>query len=82
MQPPVARGLGVSGDPELVEQRLELRRRAADIAEVRAGLGVEIEPQLVAVLGVRGAIGPDVEAEAPEVDRPDHVGEVGDDERA
>ena len=82
MQPPVAGGLRIADDAELVQQGLDLRGREADIREVGARLRVEIQAQLVAMLGVRGAIRPDVKTKATEVDSPDHVREVGDHERA
>ena len=66
----VARRLRVAGDAELVEQRVHLRRRRADVVEVVAGLRVEVEAQLVGVLGVVGEVRPDVEAEAADVDGP------------
>ena len=54
---------------------------ATRVGEPGAGLRVEVEPQLVGVLLVVGEVGPDVEAEAGEVDRPRDVGEVGGHER-
>src|SRR5262249_1383881 len=64
MDAPVARRLRVADDPELVEERPHVGCRRANVGEVRAGLGVEVEPQLVGVLGVGGAVGPDLEPEA------------------
>ena len=51
MQAPVAGGLGVRGDADLVEQLAEHERRPDGVGEVGAGLGVEVEAQLVDVLG-------------------------------
>ena len=81
VQSAVARRLRVRGDAELVEQRPEMVRRAPRLVEAGARLRVEVQAQLVAVLGVGGPVGPHVEAEAAEVDRPRDMGEVGDDER-
>ena len=47
VQPTVAAGLRVAEDPELVEERLDAQGRFADLVEHDAGLGVEIDPQLV-----------------------------------
>jgi hypothetical protein len=55
----------MADDPELVQQRRKLRGRTAHVLEVRARLRVEIQAQLVAVLGVRDAVGPDMKAQAP-----------------
>ena len=77
VQPAVAGRLGEAGDAQLVEQRLELRGRRARLGEAGARLRVEVEAQLVGVLGVVGAVGPDVEAQAGEVDRPGDVRDVG-----
>jgi hypothetical protein len=78
----VAGRLRVPRDAELIQERLQRFGGAAHGLEVRARLGVEIEPELVAVLRILGEVRPDVEAEATEVDRPDHVRAVGDDERS
>src|SRR3954454_5287294 len=52
VQPAVAGRLGVAGDAELVEQRPELGGSAAHVGEVGARLRVEVQAQLVGVLGV------------------------------
>ena len=57
------------------------RGRLADVREVGARLRVEVDAQLVGVLGVGGEVRPHVEAEAAEVDRPHDVREVGGHER-
>ena len=44
-------------------------------------VGVEVDAELVGVLGVGGQIRPQVQAEAAEVDGPHDVGDVGDDQR-
>ena len=81
MQPAVAGRLREAGDAELVEQRLELPGGRARLGEAGARLRVEVEAQLVGVLGVVGAVRPDVEAQAGEVDRPGDVRDVGRHER-
>ena len=68
---------GQAGDAELVEQRLHLVGRLPHIAKSTPGRGVEVDAQLVGVVGVVGLVRPHVEAEAAEVDRPQHVGQVG-----
>ncbi len=69
----VAGRLRIADDAELVEQGSGLGGRGADVRKAGAGLRVEVEAQLVGVLGVVGEQRPDVEAEAAEVHRPDHV---------
>ena len=44
------------------------------------GLGVEVDTQLVGVAGIVDSVGPQVEAQAPQVHRPQHMGDVGDDQ--
>jgi hypothetical protein len=82
MQPAVAGRLRIARDPELVEQRLERPGGGARLGEAGARLRVEVEAQLVGVLGVLGAVRPDVEAETGEVDRPGDVRGVSGDERS
>jgi hypothetical protein len=82
VQPAVARRLGEADDAELVQQRLELHGRRARLGEARAGLRVEVQAQLVGVVGIVGAVGPDVEAQAGQVDRPGDVRDVGRHERS
>jgi hypothetical protein len=52
-----------------------------DVSEVHAGCRVEVEAQLVGMAGVAGQVRPDVEAQAAEVHRPQHVVDVGRDQR-
>jgi hypothetical protein len=59
---PVAGGLGERDDAQLVEH---------------ARLGIEVEAQLVGVVGVGREVGPHVKAEAGQVDGPGDVGDVG-----
>ena len=72
---------GMPDDAELVEQRVHLVRDRTRVVEVGAGLRVEVDAQLVGVLGIVGARRPHVEAEAAEVHRPRDVREVGDHQR-
>jgi hypothetical protein len=60
---------------------MQLRRRHAHVAEFDARLRVEVEPELVHDLGTVVETGPDMEAEAREVDGPHDVRHVGEDER-
>ena len=46
---------GTADDAELVEQRVHVVRGRARVVEVGAGLRVEVDAQLVGVLGVVGA---------------------------
>jgi hypothetical protein len=78
----VAGRLGKADDAELVQERLELRGRHAGLGEARARLRVEVQAQLVGVVGVVGAVRPDVEAQTGEVDRPGDVRDVGRHERS
>ena len=73
--------LGKPAIPSSSSSALSSRAARAHVREVRAGLRVEVEAQLVGVVGVVGAVGPDVEAEAGEVDGPGDVGDVGGHER-
>ena len=76
----VAGGLGPPADAQLVEQTLQLAGRFAHLVEPEAGLGVEVDAQLVGVVVVAREVGPHVEAETPEVHRPHDVGEIGGDQ--
>ena len=76
----LAGGLRVSDDAELVEQRAhQVRDRARPRSRCR--VWVEVDAQLVGVIGIVGARRPHVEAEAAEVHGPRDVREVGDHER-
>ena len=76
----VAGRLRPADDADLVEQRAHLTPCFTDVVEGHAGLRVEVDAQLVGVLGIGGDVGPDVEAETAEVHRPHDVREVGGDE--
>jgi len=65
----------------LVKQPADLPRRLLDHRECHPGRRVEVDAQLVRMLLVVRLRRPDVEADAAEVDRPDHVGQVGRHER-
>jgi hypothetical protein len=75
----VAGGLRVAGDARLVEQGAQLEGRGTDVVERRPRLRIEVETELVGVPRIVGLEGPDVEAQAAEVDRPRDVREVGGD---
>ena len=77
MDAAVARGLRVAFDAELVEQRPHLVRGDARFVEPHAGLRVEVDAQLVGVLGVVRDVRPHVETETTEIDRPHDVREIG-----
>ena len=77
MDAAVAGGLGPALDAQLVEQRAHLVRGDTRFVEPHSRLRVEIDAQLVGVLGIVGAVRPHVEAEAAEVHRPHDVREVG-----
>jgi hypothetical protein len=77
----VAGGLGHGGDAQLVEQGAHLTRSLLHHGECDPGRRVEVDAQLVGVLGIGGLRGPHMETETAEVHRPQHVGEVGRDQR-
>ena len=77
MDAPVAGGLGQPEHLQLVQQGADLVGRLADHGERDTGCRVEVDAQLVGVLGIGRLHGPDVEAEAAQVHRPQHVGHVG-----
>ena len=75
----------VFGKPTMPSSSSSARTRCGDrarVLEVGAGSRVEVDAELVGVLGIVGARGPHVEAEAAEVHGPRDVREVGDHERA
>jgi hypothetical protein len=82
MEAPVPGRLRVAGDPQLVEQAAKLGGRGAHAVEVDARLRIEVEPQLVRHVRLVVKVRPDVEPEAGQVDRPDHVRHVGEHQRA
>ena len=78
----LSRRLRVADDAELAEKLPHETRDGAGVFEVGTGCGIEVDAELVRVLGVGREGRPHVEAETPEVDRPRDVREVGDHERA
>ncbi len=76
----IAGRLGKTRNPELIEQRVNLAGRFLHHREHDPRAGVEVDPELVGMLGVRGLRRPDMKAEAPEVHRPQDVSEVGGDQ--
>ena len=69
----------VFGKPDqavLLEHGAGLERHAPHGVEGDAGLGIEVDAQLVGMVGVAAAHRPRVQVEAPEVDRPQDVGHV------
>ena len=56
-------------------------RRGADLVEPDAGLGIEIDPQLVGEVGIGGQIRPQMQTETPQVHGPDDMRDVGDHQR-
>ena len=51
-----------------------------DLVEGGARLGIEVDAELIGVVGVIGEVRPQVESEASEIDRPQDMGHVGDDQ--
>ena len=80
VEAPVAAGLGVAGDGQLLEQGPGVAGRPPDLVEAHPGLGVEVDAQLVGMVGIGRPVGPDVQPQAAQVHRPDDVGHVGDDQ--
>ena len=60
MDPPVARGLGVADDAELVEQGADVTGGLPDLVESDTGLGVEVDAELVGVVRIIGPVRPQV----------------------
>ena len=65
-----AAGLGPAGQPVLLEHGLDLHRRPPDVVPADARPGVEIHPQLIRVVQVRGPHGVRMQLDAAEVDDP------------
>src|SRR5919107_2729339 len=70
-------GLGPADEAGLVEHLAQYRGDGDGVGEVGAGLRVEVDPQLVGVVGVGTADRPRVEVERAEVRRPDQHGLLG-----
>ena len=73
--------LRIPDDLELIEERPDVTGSYADVVEGVAGLWVEVDPKLIAVLRIGDAKWPKVESQAAEVHRPQHVGDILDDQR-
>ena len=80
VEAPTAGGLGIGGDAQLLQKGAHTDRRLPDLAEGGAGLWVEVDSELVGVALVVRPVGPQVEPEAPQVDSPQDVSDVGDDQ--
>ena len=74
---PVAAGLREAGQPQLGEQVPGDERHPGRVAEVGARLGVEVDPQLVGVVGVVPAARPRVEGQRAHLGRPRDHGHLG-----
>ena len=81
MDAAVAGRLGQARDAELVEERADLAGSLLHHRERDAGARIEVDAELVGMLGVGCLRRPDVEPEAAQVHRPEHVREVGGDQR-
>jgi hypothetical protein len=58
--------------PELVQQLAGRRCQPDGIGEVRAGLGIEVDPQLVGVIDIGAPDRPRVEGDRPQLGGPPH----------
>ncbi len=67
---------------DLVEEVAYIGRSCARLLEPGARLRIEIDAQLVGVVGIVGVRRPNVEAEAPEIDGPRDVREISGHERS
>ena len=81
MQPAVPCRLRVTGQAELVEQQPQLAGSLADLGEIRASARIQVDSQLIGMVRVGGEVRPDVETQAAQVHRPQHVIQVGGDKR-
>jgi hypothetical protein len=81
VQPAVACRLRVAGQAELVEQQPQLAGSLADLGEIRASARIQVDSQLIGMVRVGGEVRPDVETQAAQVHRPQHVIQVGGDKR-
>ena len=70
VEPSAARGLGKAGVAELGQQRPRLGGDARGVGEVGAGLGIEVQAQLVGVVDVGAAHRPRMEGDRPHLARP------------
>ena len=72
---------GSASTPSFVEEGVDLVRGLLQHGPGDPRCRVEVDSQLVGVIGVGGQIGPDVETQARQVDGPQHMGQVGGDQR-
>ena len=80
MDAAVAGRLGPAGEADLGQQLADDGRHPLRFGEVRPRLRVDVDPELVRALDVGAPRGPGMEVEGRQVDRPDHVRELGDGE--
>ena len=71
-----AGGLREADVAELVQQLAGRRGHPDGVREVRARLGIEVEPQLVGVIDVGASHRPRVEGDRPHLRRPSHDGDL------
>ena len=71
------RGLRETGVAELVQQLAGRRGHPDGVLEVRARLGIEVDPQLVGVIDVGAPHRPRMEGDRPHLRRPPHDGDLG-----
>ena len=77
MEATAARGLGKAGVAELGQQRSGLAGHGRRVGEVCPGLRVEVQAQLVGVVGVLAADGPGMEGDGAHLARPGDDGQLG-----
>ncbi len=80
VETPVSRGLGIPGHAQLGQQVPHADGGLPDLVERGPRLGVEVDAKLVGMSGVLYPVRPQVKTEAPQVDGPENVGDVGDDQ--
>ena len=80
VEAPVPRRLGVPDHTQLGEQGPHLACRHSNLVEGGAWLGIEVDAELIRMGWVVGPVRPQVQTEASEVDGPQDVGDVGDDQ--
>ena len=79
---PRARGLGVPAEAHLLQHLAHHQGDPADVGERHLGLGVEVDAQLVGMIGVAAAHRPGVDVDAAEVHRPEQGRRQVDDQQA
>jgi hypothetical protein len=72
-----SRGLREAGVAEVAEEDAGLGRDPHGVCEVRPGLRVQVEPQLVRVIDVLAAHGPGMKGDRAHLGRPAHYGHLG-----